>query len=69
MKQQREKNLDSVDDDVGGGGDNEQEVGEVDQPGMIQRDCGTFEGLRRANQYRHRGYQPVSLPPPPPCVC
>jgi len=35
--------LDGIDENVAGGGDDEEEVGEVDQPGLVQRDWGTFE--------------------------
>ena len=43
-----EENLGGVDEDVAGGGDDEEEVGEVDQPGLVQRDWGAFECLHRA---------------------
>ena len=48
-----DENLDGVDEDVAGGGDDEEEVGEVDQPGLGQRDWGTFECLQNANHRCH----------------
>ena len=38
-------NLGGVDDHVAGGGDDEEEVGEVDQPGLVQGDRGGGQGL------------------------
>ena len=49
------ENLGGEDEDVAGGNvpmrgrDDEEEVGEVDQPGLVQRDWGAFECLHHVN--------------------
>ena len=50
-----EENLGGEDEDVAGGNipmrgrDEEEEVGEVDQPGLVQRNWGAFECLHHVN--------------------